>query len=89
MIIKPKGNDIVGILHTLKAFNHQSVYDLVDVKGSSKCGNADNWNEAHVLVDYSRYKYEGMSNWCSEDIPNSNFTISFKKYQVKIIIENL
>lgn len=84
MIVKPNGNDIVGVVHKLIETKGIDVTSIVDVYGTSPVSDGQNWVKPAVLVDYKATTVIGQSNWCSINIANSNFTMSFRNNLIRI-----
>lgn len=58
--------------------------EIIKTEESSILIHQNNWGSSHSLIDYSLTAITGQSNWCSDDIPNSNFSIYFPRNHIKI-----
>ena len=84
MIVKPNGDDIVGVIHAIADKKRVNSKNIVDVHGTTAVVDGQNWAQANILVDYSATAVKGESNWCSTNTVNSYFIIIFKQYLIHI-----
>ena len=82
--ILPAGDDLVGIIHYLQIRHKNNQNEYIKINQSSRQDDSSNWGSTDVLINYNLSKVEGQSNWCSQQIKNSNFTIFFPKNSVMI-----
>lgn len=81
--ILPKGDDVVGIIHYIQS-NYKNRNNFIEMKNSTLQVDSQNWGSIYTIVNYTLYTSEGQSNWCSKNIPNSNFTMIFKGFSIRI-----
>ena len=83
-LIEQFDNDINGVIHYLQAVYRDKASQLVNIQHSSLQIDPNNWGPSQSLINYSLVKAEGPSNWCSQNIENSKFTIIFSRHSIDI-----
>ena len=83
-VIEQFDNDFNGVIHYLQAVYRGKASQLVNIQHSSQQISSNEWGPSQSLINYSLVKAECQSNWCSESIENSNFTIKFTKHSIDI-----
>lgn len=58
--------------------------NFVKIEASSRQDDNQNWGNADVLINYVKIKYEGQSNTCTKNQPNSFFILSFPRNTIRM-----
>ena len=83
-LILPNGNDLVGVIHYLQTIHKNNHNEYIKTEQSSQQIDDAKWGSSDALINYNLYKVEGQSNWCSQHIQDSSFTIKFPRNSVMI-----
>ena len=83
-IIPKNEKDIDGIIHEIRRKNFHQFNDYIGSSASSVHRGSYVWSEPSCLFNYEDTTSEALNNWCSDNVPLSNFSVYF--YQTNFIL---